>query len=197
MKQRVDFADGSYAILREKVNLRGRKAMERTSIPALRAMRRIRAARKAQERGDDDALSTGEQLSYTESEIEAMQRFEMAGCMAMLAHWTREEELPRTIDEMEELDPDDYEVIAKAVRPHLWELMGGPKVGPDDALEPGKPPDLDSPIGPSSDLSADSLRADTVGASTTPPGLSDLPVTPTETSQTSGVSISSEGAIPA
>jgi hypothetical protein len=147
MKQRVDFPDGTYAMFREKVNVRGRKVMERTSIPAVKAMRRIRSARQQAEIADGEPPTEQEQVSYTESEIEAMQRFEMAGVVAMLAHWTKEDPLPRTIEDVEEMDPDDLEVLAAAVRPHLWDLLGRPKVGPDDAVGDNGRPDMDSPTG--------------------------------------------------
>ena len=146
---RVEFVDGTYATFREKLNVRGRKAMERTSIPAIKAMRRIRQARKAQEIAEGTAVTPTEQLGYTETEIDAMQRFEMAGVMAMLAHWTREDPVPRTIDEIEDMDPDDYERLAVVVRPHLWTLMGRPGMSVDDAINEDGTKNLESPTGPS------------------------------------------------
>lgn len=155
MKPRVDFPDGTYAVMREKVNVRGRKAMQRTSVPAMNAMRRIRMARAAQEIPDGDEPTPNEVVEYSEQEIHAMQRFEMAGVMAMLAHWTRDEPLPRTIDDVEEMEPEVYEAIAIVVRPELWSLLGGPAVGPDSAVDGQGRPAIDSPSGPSTDSNGD------------------------------------------
>ena len=194
MQTRVNFPDGTYAILREKVNVRGRKIMERTSIPALKALRRIRAARKAAEVQDGDLTSEQEMISYSEAEIEAMQRFEMAGVIAMLAHWTREDPRPRTIDELEELDPDVYETIATAVRPELWSLMGRPAVTPDDALDEQGRRLVDSPTGPS--------NGSANGSSPRVSPLEIVPVSPhpetsTESSSTGTENSSSEESTPA
>ena len=147
--KRVTFPDGTYATFRDKVNVRGRKLMERTSIPAANAFRRIRRTRLQAGIEDGEEAGPNEVVTYSESEVEAMQRFEMAGVAAMLAHWTRDDPLPRTIDEVEELDPDIYELLAAEVRPHLWDLLSRPGLTPDDAVGADGKPALDSPTGPS------------------------------------------------
>lgn len=190
MKARIDFEDGTYAILREKVNVGGRKAMERTSVPAARAMRRIRAARLTQEREDNEEPDPNEVIEYSEADVHAMQRFEMAGVFAMLAHWTRDEPQPRSIDDVEQMDPDVYEAIAKEVRPHVWELLGRPNVSPDAATDEKGVALPDSPTGPSLGSKIEDSGARVI----------DLPhpsETATETSSTGTASTSSEASTPA
>jgi hypothetical protein len=191
MLKRVEFPDGSFAYWREKVNVRGRKLLERTSVPALKAIRRMRHARLAQGIGDDVEQTAQETASYTEAEIEALQRFEMAGVAAMLSHWTKEEPIPRTIDEVEDLDPDDYELLATELRPELWGLLGRPKVSPDDVLDDKGKPDLDSPTGPLP-ASNDGEPGAAATPQTSPPS-----ETVTEKSLTATESSSSEVATPA
>jgi hypothetical protein len=150
---RVELPAGNHATLRLKVSVRGRKALERTMIPAAAAQRRLRRARSLAGVSDSADITPSEQLSYTEKEIESLQRFEMAGVLATLVQWTLDDPLPRSIDDVEDWDPEVYEPIAKIVRPHVWQLLGigvsaddAVKENPDGSLEK----DLDSPTGPSS-----------------------------------------------
>ena len=148
--RRVVLPNGQHAVLRMKVSVRGRKALERTMVPAMAAQRRLRRARALADTPDGEKLTTNEQLSYTEDEIYRLQRFEMAGVLATVVQWSLDDPLPRSIDDVEDMDPEDYEAIAVEIRPDLWDLIGHPKTGVDNALKDGKR-DLDSPTGPSSD----------------------------------------------
>lgn len=152
--ERVTFPDGTYATFREKVNVRGRKLMERCVVPAARAARRVRIARQTAGVGMDEMPSPNEMVSYAEEEVEAMQRFEMAGVAATLAFWTRDEPLPQTIDEVEEMDPDIYELVAAKVRPVLWDLLSSPQLTAEDGIGADGKPDPDLPTGGSNDSAA-------------------------------------------
>ena len=185
MKTRVDFPDGTHAILREKINVRGRKALERTQIPALKAMRRIRQARLAQEIADGEEPSQGEIVTYTEEEIYAMQRMEFAGVMALLAHWNRDEPVPRTIDEVEDMENEVYEPLALEVRPRLWELLVPTRFDHEAAVNGKGEVELDSPTGPSNGSS----ESDSVSRATPQQTIPVQVIAPSETGSESGSSV--------
>lgn len=188
--ERVTFPDATYATFREKVNVRGRKLMERCVVPAARAARRVRLARQAAGVGLNEMPSPNEMVSYSEEEVGAMQRFEMAGVAATIGFWTRDEPLPQTIEEVEEMDPDIYELVAAKVRPVLWDLLSSPQLHEEDGLGPDGKPDLDLPTGGSND------SADVAPEPQTTSALSQVGDPSTSKSPSGSESGSSEGTTP-
>lgn len=147
--QRVEIP-GGYATLRDSASVGGRKVVERTSIAAVTAMRRVHKLREDQE--VDEALDENtpvQRVPYTEAEMYALQRFEFAGFIALVKHWTLDEPVPRTIDEVEDLDPDVYDPIAAVTRKRVWEVLKRPKVDIDTGVDDQGAPIPDSPTGPS------------------------------------------------
>lgn len=140
---------GGHATLRDSVNVGGRQMLERTALPAYAAIRRVRKLRKDAGVEDQEAPTARERASYTEAEVEALQRFELAAVAAVLKHWTLEDPVPRTMAEVADLEPEVYEPIAVKVRPRMLSLLKRPKVNQDDAVDANGKADLDSPTGPS------------------------------------------------
>lgn len=150
--QRVDIP-GGHAVLRDSATVGGRKVVERTSLGAIKAFRRVHKLREDQDAVDEalDETTPVERVPYTEAEMEALQRFEMAGFIALVKHWTLDIEVPRTIDEVEDLDPEVYEPIALITRKRVWGVLKRPKVDIDTGTTADGKPIVDSPTGPSTD----------------------------------------------
>lgn len=153
----IQLPDGNTVTIRDSVNVRGRKALERTAPSAFRAIqrrKRVRAERVAESSdGDAEFPTMEERMHYTEAEMDSLQRFEYAAFIAWVKHWSMEEELPRSIDEVEELDPELYEAVAIVTRKLAWKgLKSAAKSAldenpPDDAMTPEGQRDLDHPTG--------------------------------------------------
>lgn len=137
--QRVTLPDGHHAVLRDKVNVGGRQALERTVGPVLTAYRRVRKLRDDAGVDDvepDDGTVRGK-IPYSEAEIDAIQRFQKAAIVALVKHWSKEDEPPHSIEEVDEMDPEDFEPLAKAVAPLAWEALRRKKTGVDDGYVEG------------------------------------------------------------
>jgi len=174
---------GGHALLRDTLTVAGRKIVERTSIVVSKAQRRVRV-----QMGDEAADAVDEntpagRLPYTEAELEAFQRFEMAGFVALVHKWTLPIEIPRTIDEVGELDPDVYDPIAAAVRKRLPSILKRPDASMDAAVDEQGRPIADSPTGPSTDSHVGGGESPS-----TPPSESGIVPSPTspESSDTGG-----------
>lgn len=154
--ERVQLPDGCHAVLRDKVTVGGRQALQRTVGAAFAAIKRVRKLREDAQLEDIDPTEDTpvERIPYTEKELQSLQRFEMAGVLALLKHWTREEDIPRTIDDVEEMDPAIYEILTKKTTPTAWKALRRPSADLDEGFvkdaATGSPVAVpDSPTGPS------------------------------------------------
>lgn len=138
---------GGMATLKDKVDIRGRQALDRTLPGAVKASRKLKAANDA---GVELSESTPvSRVDLTESEIEGLQRFEAAGVLAFLKNWSLDLTVPRTIDEVMEMDPDVYGAIAKVTSPLAREAIKRTPTNVDSGMKEDGTRDLDSPTGPS------------------------------------------------
>lgn len=173
---------GGVAILREKVTIGGRQALDRTLPAALPGIRKVIARRSEGEHIDENTAAS--EVGLTEAEFEGLQRFQNAAVVAFLKNWSIDETVPRTVDEVLELDPDIYTPIAKATSPLAMAAIKRPATNPDSGMKDGLP-DPDSPTGPSTasdsgeraeqstpaDQSTESLPSDTTPTPIAEPSL--------------------------
>lgn len=142
---------GGIATLRDKVDVRGRQALDRTLPAALGAIRKLgQTVADREELGETiDEDTPAARVGLTEAETEAVQRFQNAAVVAFLKNWSLDETVPRTIDEVLDMDPDVYTVLAKATSPLAIKAVRRPATNVDSGIKKDGTPDPDSPTGPS------------------------------------------------
>jgi hypothetical protein len=134
----IELPGGHSAEVREKLKVGARDLMRRHGAGVAAALRGV------------GPVTDPNNLVLGANEVELFQRFQYACIVALVESWTLPDPLP-TMETIQDMDAEVYDVLADAVAPLAMKLIAGVEFGPDGAGDPS------SPTGPSP-VSSDGVR---------------------------------------
>lgn len=132
---RVELPGGHHAELREKVTVGGRELMRECGVDVFAELTRLFPEVNFSDQKQAAELDLADQdvvRRLDRKATHAFTEFNKATVVALLRMWSLPEALPRTLEAVDELDPEIYDALLVATAPYAIKALTGRQFLPSD-----------------------------------------------------------------